>query len=91
MNVDLIVYICKLIDQILVDSKLKNIDKCKLFNEIYNHIYPDSSEKEIATIKAIIEYMHNINEFLPVKTKWDKICKRSKSCLKILLSILSLS
>ena len=91
MNVDLIVYICKLIDQILVDSKLKNIDKLKLFIEIYSQIFPETSEKELKTIKAIIEYMHNIKELLPIKTNWQKIARRAKSFLKVILGVLSLS
>ena len=91
MNVDLIVYICKLIDQILVDSKLKNIDKLKLFIEIYSQIFPETSEKELKTIKAIIEYLHNIKELLPIKTNWQKIARNAKSFLKVLLGVLSLS
>lgn len=91
MNVDLIVYICKLIDQILVDSKLKNIDKLKLFIEIYSQVFPETSEKELKTIKCIIEYMHNIKELLPVKTNWQKVARNAKSFLKVVLSVLSLS
>ena len=60
MNVDLIVWLCLVIDQILTDSSLKNIDKFALFKSIYLQIYPDTAEKEFNTIKNIVDYLHLI-------------------------------
>jgi formyltetrahydrofolate synthetase len=91
LNVDLIVYICKSIDQILADSKLKNIDKFNLFKEIYIPLFPETTEKEIRIIKAIIEYLHGIGNIVAVKTNFGKFCKGAKSFLKVVLSVLSLS
>ena len=91
LNIDLIVYVCQIIDQILVDSKLKNIDKFKLFQEIYINIFPDTSERELKTIKAIIEYLHGIGEIKAIKTNYQKICRGFKSVLKVVISVLSLS
>ena len=91
LNIDLIVYICKIIDHILVESKLHNIDKFNLFKEIYLNIFPDTTEKELKTIKATIEYLHNIKEIMAVKTNWAKICRKIKSIGKVVLSVLSLS
>jgi len=91
LNVDLIVYVCKIIDQILVDSKLKDVNKYELFKEIYMTVYPETTEKELRTIKCIIEYLHNIKEIVAVKTNYQKVCRSLKSCLKVVLSVLSLS
>ena len=88
LNIDLIVYICKIIDHILVESKLHNIDKFNLFKEIYLNIFPDTTEKELKTIKATIEYLHNIKEIMAVKTNWAKICRKIKSIRKVVLSFL---
>ena len=91
MNIDLIVWLCQVIDQILVDSKLKNIDKLALFKSIYTQIYPDTAEKELNTIKNVIEYLHNIKKIASVRTNYQKIGRNLKSFAKIALSVLSLS
>ena len=91
MNIDLIVWLCQVIDQILVDSKLKNIDKLALFKSIYTQIYPDTAEKELNTIKNVIEYLHNIKKIASVRTNFQKIGRNLKSFAKFTLSILSLS
>lgn len=91
MNVDLIVWLCLVIDQILTDSSLKNIDKFALFKSIYLQIYPDTAEKEFNTIKNIVDYLHNIKKIASVKTNYQKVCRNLKSFAKVVLSVLSLS
>ena len=91
MNVDLIVYICKVIDQILADSKLTDIDKFKLFEQIYMAIFPDTTEKETKTIKMIIDYLHGVGEIKAIKTNYGKFCRTMKSVIKVVLGVLSLS
>ncbi len=91
MNVDLIVWLCLVIDQILTDSSLKNIDKFALFKSIYLQIYPDTAEKEFNTIKNIVDYLHNIKKIASVKTNYQKVCRNLKSFTKVVLSVLSLS
>ena len=91
MNVDLIVWLCLVIDQILTDSSLKNIDKFALFKSIYLQIYPETAEKEFNTIKNIVDYLHNIKKIASVKTKYQKVCRNLKSFTKVVLSVLSLS
>ena len=91
MNVDLIVYICKVIDQILADSKLTDIDKFKLFEQIYMAIFPDTTEKETKTIKMIIDYLHGVGEIKAIKTNFGKVCRTMKSVIKVVLGVLSLS
>ena len=91
MNVDLIVWLCLVIDQILTDSSLKNIDKFALFKSIYLQIYPETAEKEFNTIKNIVDYLHNIKKIASVKTNYQKVCRNLKSFTKVVLSVLSLS
>ena len=75
----------------LVDSKVKNIDKLALFKSIYTQIYPDTAEKELNTIKNVIEYLHNIKKIASVRTNYQKIGRNLKSFSKFALSLLSLS
>lgn len=91
INVDLIVYICKVIDQILADSRLESVDKFELFKQIYFSLFPDTTEKEIKTIKMIIDYLHGVGEIKAVKTNFGKACRNIKSLVKVVLGVLSLS
>lgn len=91
INIDLIVYICKVIDQILADSKLISIDKYKLFEQIYIAIFPDTTENEFKIIKSVIDYLHNMGDIKAVKTNFGKICRNVKSLLKIVIGVLSFS
>lgn len=91
LNIDLIVYVCKVIDQILADSKLTDIDKYKLFEQIYLAIFPDTSEQDFKVIKSVIEYLHNLGDIKAVKTNWGKVCRSAKSLLKIVIGVLSFS
>lgn len=90
-NVDLIVWLCLVIDQLIIDSKLKNIDKFQLFKTIYLEIFPDTTDQDFTMFKSIIDYLHRINQIKGVKTNYEKICRNVKSFIKIILGILSLS
>jgi hypothetical protein len=92
LNVDLIIWICNAIDNILLDSKLKNVDKYELFVTIYKTIFPETTDKEMKTVEAIITYLHHIKVIAAVsKTPWAKIARYFKSCVKIILGALSIS
>ena len=90
MNVDLIVWVCLAIDQILTDSKLKDVDKLELFKQVYILIFPDTTDKEYQTISNIITYLHNISLITSVKTNWGRILKAMRLFLKAGLSVLSI-
>lgn len=92
LNVDLIVWICNAIDNILLDSKLKNVDKYELFVTIYKSIYPDTTDKEMKTIETIITYLHRIKIIAATsKTPWAKLCRGLKSVTKLVLGALSIT
>ena len=91
MNVDLVVYICKCLDQILTDSKLKNIDKFNLFKQVYLILFPDTSDKEFITIKNIIEFLHNIKKISSVKNNYQKGFRMFKSGFNTIINVLSFS
>ena len=92
LNVDLIIWICNAIENILQDSKFKNGDKCQRFLTIYRQIYPDTTEKETKTIEAIITYLHRIKVISAVsKTPWAKIGRGLKSMTKLVLGALSIT
>lgn len=92
LNIDLIIWICNAIDNILQDSKLKNVDKYELFVTIYKQIFPDTSEKEMKTIEAIITYLHSIRIIAAnAKTPWAKMCRGLKSIVKVVLGALSIT
>ncbi len=90
LNIDLVVWICLAIDNILRDSKLKNVDKFQLFTSVYTTIYPDTTAKEFKTILMVVEYLHGIKIISAIsKTPWAVICRRVKSVVKIILGVLS--
>ena len=90
MNVDLVVYLCKCLDQILTDSNLKNVDKFNLFKQVYIILYPQTTEKEFETIKNIIEFLHNIKKISSVKNNYQKGFRFVKKTFNTFLSIISL-
>lgn len=90
MNVDLVVYLCKCLDQILTDSNLKNIDKFNLFKQVYIALFPDTTDKEFETIKNIIEFLHNIKKISSVKNNYQKGFRYVKKTFNTFLSIISL-
>ena len=90
MNVDLVVYLCKCLDQILTDSNLKNIDKFNLFKQVYITLYPTTTEKEFETIKNVIEFLHNIKKISSVKNNYQKGFRFVKKTFNTFLSIISL-
>ena len=91
MNMDLVVWICKCADQILTDSRLKNIDKFALFKEVYIKIFPDTTDKEFATIKNMIDYLHTIKKIGSVKTSYKRIFLTVRGGLHTFLNLMSLS
>lgn len=90
MNVDLVVYICKCLDQILTDSNLKNVDKFALFKQVYITLYPETSDKEFETIKNIIEFLHNIKKISSVKNNYQRGFRFFKKGFNTFLNIISL-
>ena len=90
MNVDLVVYLCKCLDQILTDSNLKNVDKFNLFKQVYIILYPETTEKEFETIKNVIEFLHNIKKISSVKNNYQKGFRFVKKTFNTFLSIISL-
>ena len=90
MNVDLVVYLCKCLDQILNDSNLKNVDKFNLFKQVYIILYPQTTEKEFETIKNVIEFLHNIKKISSVKNNYQKGFRFVKKTFNTFLSIISL-
>ena len=91
MNTDLIVWLCKCADQILTDSKLKNIDKFALFKEVYIKIFPDTTDKEFITIKNMIDFLHNIKKIGSVKTSYKRLFLTVRGGLHTFLNLISLS
>jgi len=92
LNIDLIIWVCQAIDHILVDSKLKNVDKYQLFKSIYMVIFPETTEKEQKTIEAIVHYLHSIKIIAKInKTPWYVICSKLKSFAKLVLNVLSIT
>ena len=84
MNVDLVVYLCKCLDQILTDSNLKNIDKFNLFKQVYITLFPDTTEKEFETIKITLKKISS------VKNNYQKGFRFVKKTFNTFLSIISL-
>jgi hypothetical protein len=90
LNIDLIVYICLAIDNILRDSKLTDVDKFQLFTSVYTAVFPDTTPKEFKTILAVIDYLHGNSLISAIsKAPWAVICRRMKSFVKIVLGVLS--
>ena len=90
LNIDLVVWICLAIDNILRDSKLKNVDTFQLFTSVYTLVYPDTTAKEFKTILMVVDYLHGIKVISAIsKTPWALIGRRIKSGLKLVIGLMS--
>ena len=92
LNIDLIVYICQSIENIVRDSKLKYIDKFTLFTSVYLQIYPDTTEKELMTVRGIVTYLNNGRLLAPIsKTPSAVFVRRVKSLLGVAMSAVNIT
>jgi hypothetical protein len=92
LNCDLIVHICRAIENIVYDSKLKDIDKYELFMSIYGQIYPNPmTDQDKQTIKNIIELSNNNQLFKISKINKMFVVKFFIGVFSIVSNALSIS
>lgn len=86
MDIELTLYICRLIETLTIVSKNK-IDKKKIATDILASVFAGFTEVEKDLIGKQIQYLHN-NKRIKVVKRWLDTVSRSGKCIyKTLMSI----